>query len=94
MNESSIVKEYDFNEPDFYEIDFLLDDIIKNCTNNYFHTFKNKLVYEVKITNNSNNEEVNFTFNLRFTAYKTEVYGLNKKNQSCSTKWFYIQSNK
>ena len=31
---SSVVKEFDFNKPDFQEIDYLLDDNIEDCRNN------------------------------------------------------------
>ena len=36
MNESIVVKEYDFIEPDSHDIDYLFDDVIKNCRNKYF----------------------------------------------------------
>ena len=49
--ESSVVKEYDFNKPDFYEIDYSLDDNIKDCRIKYFHTVEYKLVYDIKFTN-------------------------------------------
>ena len=35
LNGSTVVKEYNFNEPDDHEIDYLLDDIIKDCRNKY-----------------------------------------------------------
>ena len=79
MNESIVVKEYDFNEPDIQEIHYLLDDIIKYCRNKYFHTFEYRLVYDINITNISNNEEVNFTITHRSMEFKTELYGLYKK---------------
>ena len=60
MNESIVVKEYDFNEPDIHEIDCLLADIIKDCRNKFFHTFEYRLVYDIKFTNISNNGGVNF----------------------------------
>ena len=39
-NQLTIIKEYEFDKPDFHEIDYLLDDIIKDCRNKYFHTFE------------------------------------------------------
>ena len=33
LNESTVVKEYDFNEPDNHEVEYLLDDINKVCRN-------------------------------------------------------------
>ena len=44
LNESTVVKEYDFNEPDIHEIDYLLDDIDKDCRNRYSHTFEYTLM--------------------------------------------------
>ena len=79
MSESTVVKEYDFNEPDIHELDYLLDDINKECRNKYFHTFEYRLVYDIKFTNNSKNEEVNFIIIHRSMEYKTELYGVNEK---------------
>ena len=64
---------------DIHEIDYLLDDVIKDCRKNYFHTFVYKLVYDINFTNNSNNEEVNLIITHRSMEFKTEFYGLNKK---------------
>ena len=36
MNGSTVVKEYDFIKPDIHEVDYLLDDIIKDCRNKFF----------------------------------------------------------
>ena len=65
LNESTVVKEYDLIKPDIHEIDYLLDGIIKDCRNNYFHTFEYTLIYDIKFTNFSNNEEVNSTITHR-----------------------------
>ena len=79
LNESTYVKKFDFNEPDIHERDYLLDDVFKDWRNKYFLTFEYKLVYDIKITFFSNNEEVNFTIIHRFMEFKTEFYGLNEK---------------
>ena len=89
MNESTVVKEYEFNKPDINQMDYLLDGIIKDCGNNDFNTFDYRLVYDTIFTNNSNNEEVNFTITHTSMEFKAEFHGL-KKNQKCSKKWFYI----
>ena len=75
----SAVKEYKFDKTDIHEIDYLLDDVIKDCRRNYFHTFEYKLVYDINFTNSSNNEEVNLIITHRSMEFKTEFYGLNKK---------------
>ena len=72
MNESTVVKDYDFNKPDIHEMDYLLDDIIKDCRNKYFHKFEYNLVYDIKFTNVSNNEEVSFTNTHRSMEFESE----------------------
>ena len=46
MNENQLTlnKEYELNKPDIHEIEYLLDDVIEDCRNNYFHTFEYKFV--------------------------------------------------
>ena len=78
-NKLFVVKEYEFDKKDIHEIDYLLDDVIKDCRRNYFHTFEYKLVYDINFTNNSNNEEVNLIITHKSMEFKTEFYGLNKK---------------
>ena len=77
MNESPVVEEYDFIEPDFHEIDYLLDDIIEDCRNKYFQTFECRLVYDNKFTNNSSKNEVNFPITHRSMEFKSKLYCLN-----------------
>ena len=79
LNESTVVKEYDFIKSDIHKIDHLLDDLFKNCRNKYFHTFEYRLVCDIKFTNVSDNEEVSFTITHRSMDFKTDFYGLNKK---------------
>ena len=81
MNESqlNIVKENGINKPDNHELDYLLEDIIKDCRKMYFHTLEYTLVYDNKFTKISNNDEVNFIVTHTSLEFKTEIYGLNKK---------------
>ena len=78
-NQLIVVKEYEIIKPATHEIDSLLDDVIKDSRNKYFHTFECKPVYCIKFTKISNNEEVIFTNTHRSMELKTEFYGLNKK---------------
>ena len=78
-NQLSVVKEYKFDKNDIQEIDYLLDDVIKDCRRNYFHTFEYKLVYDINFTNISNNEEVNLIITHKSMEFKSEFYDLNKK---------------
>ena len=79
-NQLTIAKEYDFNKPDIHEIEYLLDDIMKDSRNKYFtYTLEYRLVHDIIFTNISNDEEVNFTITRRSMEFKTEFYGLNKR---------------
>ena len=78
-NKLFVVKEYKFVKKDIHEIDYLIDDVIKHCRKNFFHTFEYRLVYDINFTNISNNEEVNLIVTHRSMEFKTEFYGLNKK---------------
>ena len=78
-NELFIVKEYKSDKKDIHEIDYILNDVIKDCRRNYFHTFEYKLVYDINFTNISKNEKVNFIFTHKSNESKTEFYGLSKK---------------
>ena len=82
-NKLFVVKEYKFDKKGIHEIDYLLDNVIKDCRRNYFHTFECRLVYDINFTNISNNEEVNFIITHKSMEFKTEFYGLNKKNKKC-----------
>ena len=61
-NENVIVKEYEFKNPPIQKIVSIIDNSIRDCHKKYFHTFKCRLLYDIKFTNFSNNEEVIFTF--------------------------------
>ena len=71
LNESTVAEEYDFIKPDIQEIEYLFDDILKDCRNTYFHTFEYRLVYDILFTIISFNEEVNFTIIHRSMEFKT-----------------------
>ena len=75
----TVVKQYEFDETDIHEIDYLLDDVIKHCRKNYFHTFEYRNDYDISLKNISNEEEVNFVVTDRLMEFRTEFYGLNKK---------------
>ena len=90
-----VVKEYEFDKKDIHEIDYLLDDVIKDCRRNYFHTFECKLVYDINFTNISNNEEVNLIVTHRSMEFKTEFYALNQKIKNARRNGFvFNQINK
>ena len=89
-NQVTIVEEDELDKPDNHEIEYLLDDNIKVCKNQCFHTFEYRLVYDIHFTSISNTAEVNFTITFNFLELETEFNGLNLKNQKCSRNRFYI----
>ena len=56
----------------------------------YFHSFEYRCVYDIKFTNITNIEEVTLPIGLGYMEFKSEYYGLNKKNQKCKKHWFFI----
>ena len=78
-NKLFVVKEYEFDTGDIHEIDYILDDVIKDCRKKYFHSFEYRIIYNLSFKNISNNEEVNLIVTHRSMEFKTEFYGLNKK---------------
>ena len=93
-NKFSVVTEYKFDKKDIHEIDYILDDVIKDCSRNYFHTFEYKLVYNNNFTNISKNEEVNLIITHKSNEFKTEFYALNKKIKNARQNGFvFIQIN-
>ena len=87
-NKLFVVKEYKFGEKDIRKIDYIIDDVIKDCSIKYFHTFEYKLVYDINFTNISNNEEVNLIITHKSKEFKTEFYGLNKKIKNAGRNGF------
>ena len=78
-NKLFVGKKYAFDKKDTHEIDYILDNVIKDCSRNYFHTFEYKLVYNINFTNISNNEEVNLLITHKSKEFKSDFYGLKKK---------------
>ena len=75
MNESFIVKKYEFDEPHIQKIDSIIDNCIGDCHHKYFHTFDHICEYDINFTNIDNNETVNFTISDKSMG----SYELNKK---------------
>ena len=87
-NKLSVVKEYEFDKTDIHKIDYILDDVIKDCRKKYFHSFEYRIIYDLCFKNISNNEEVNFAVTHRSMEFKTEFYGLNKKIKNAREKGY------
>ena len=60
-NEIYVVKEYKFDNPLITKIDSIIDNCYRDCHNNYFHTFKYVCIYDIELTNITNNEKINIS---------------------------------
>ena len=74
-NELYVVKEYKFDNPIIPEIDSIIDKCFRDCHNSYFHNFKYECIYDIKLTNITNNEIINLTI----SGKSMNLYELNKK---------------
>ena len=74
-NQLTTVKEYEFDKPLVQKIDSLIDNSIRDCHDNYFHTFDHICEYNLNFTNIANNETVNFTISDKSMG----MYELNQK---------------
>ena len=80
-NELYVVQDYKFDNRLITEIDFIIDKCYRDCHNKYFHTFKYECIYDINLTNITNNEIINLS-----TSDKSMgLYEL-KKNNYCSRK--------
>ena len=75
MEESVIVKEYEFDKPSFQEIVTLIDNSIRDCHNKFFHIFDHICEYDIKLTNITNNE----LFNIAISDKSMELFEVKKK---------------
>ena len=77
MNENEIylVKDYKFDKPLIHKIDSIIDDCYRDCHNKYFLTFKYVCIYDIKLTNVTNNEIINITISDRSIG----LFEINKK---------------
>ena len=75
LNENVIVKEYEFDKPPIQKIDSQIDNSIRDCHINYFHTFDHICEYDLNFTIIGNNETVNFVISDKCMG----MFELNKK---------------
>ena len=54
-------KKYKFDNPLFHKIDSIINGCYRVCHNKYFHTFKYVCIYDITLTNITNNEIINIT---------------------------------
>ena len=60
-NELHVVKEYNFDNPPITKIDSIIDGCYRDCHCKYFHTFKYVCIYDIKLTNITNNGKINIS---------------------------------
>ena len=58
-NEIYVVKEYKLDNPLITKIDSIIDNCYRDCHNKYFHRFKYVCIYDIRLTNITNNEKIN-----------------------------------
>ena len=61
----TVVKQYEFINPDIDELNFILNDTIEGCRKKYLQSFQYRCVYVIKLRNMENNEEVFLLVTLR-----------------------------
>ena len=74
----TVVKEYEFIKPDIDSVNYLLNDTIKDCGKKHFPSFEYRCIYDIKLKNVRNNEEVILSITLEYMKFKFQFYGLNK----------------
>ena len=75
MNDKIFVKGYEFNNPLFQNIDFIIDDCVRDSHVKYFHTFDHICEDVVNFATIGNNEIVKLTISYENMA----LYELNKQ---------------
>ena len=69
------MKEYKIDNPPITEVDPITDKCFRDCHNNYSQSFIYECIYDIKLTNITNNE----IFNLTISGKSMKLYELNKK---------------
>ena len=75
------VKEYEIKKPKIDGIEYSFDDIIKNCGEKLFHTFKFRCVYAIKSTKMAHDEVIKLRSTLEYMCFTSEIYGLKKMHE-------------
>ena len=73
------------------EKDYILKDVVKGWRKILLHIFECRYVFDIKCTNIVNFEEAIFRIKFGYIKFKSQLYGLNKKNQKSTKKWICIQ---
>ena len=87
-NEFYIVNEYKFDNPLITKIDSIIDSCFKDCHNNYFPNFKQNCIFDINLTNITNNEK----FNLIISGKSMDLFDLNKSKKLLDKMVLYLIS--
>ena len=68
-NEIYVVKEYNFDNPPIIKIDSIIDNCYRDCHIKYYQTFKYVCIYDINLTNITNNEIINLTISDESLVY-------------------------
>ena len=93
LNLNYTKKENEFLKPEIDEANYTLNDTIKGRKNFYFHSFEYRRVYDNKITNMENIEDVFSTFTIEYKKFKCQFYGKMEKIKNSSKKWIQFSWN-
>ena len=74
----TVVKDYNFIDPDIDEVNYILNDNIKDCRKKYFLSFEYRCVYDIEVKKFTNNEEVILTITHGYMELKFQFYGLSE----------------
>ena len=74
-NDSYFEKNNNFDNRLITKLDSIRDSRYNLCFNLYFHKFKYECVYDIKLTNNTNNELIHLTISDK----SMNLYDVNKK---------------
>ena len=77
----NFLKGVELIKADIDEVNYILNDTIKDWGKNYFHFFKYRCVYDKKLTNNTNNEEGMLSNTIGYLKIISHFDGL--KTQKC-----------
>ena len=77
----TLVKQNEFIAPYIDDVNYILNDNIEDCRKNYFHSFENRCVYNIKITNIRNNEEVFSTITIGYMEFKSHFFEVKKSKK-------------
>ena len=62
----NVAQEFKFVNPDIDDVNYILNDAIKDCRKKYFHSLEYRCVYDFKFSNFTNHEEVVLSITLEY----------------------------